>query len=398
MKNNSIDEIGILDKLLNEGISSVGYDFEKITKKEIVMGNHYGEIFYASPNIDCNRFKILLSKLPPISETEYYYRKRDHLLFYQLSKQKQKFIIALNNVNQEDILLFVEKIQLLKLALKTFMDIQYRAQQHTKQFEKNFVETLIKSSATIHDIIGLNNIDLKTDQQYSIFLIVADSLTINLGEFTKSLFETCTRIDSIKIFPPILWNDAIVVIIPAEQMISVKSQQSACMCIEKALDDWRTKSEEKLKLQISCGLGQFYLLTDLHKSYIEAKIALAFPQLMKKTSTLQAFHNLGVFSMIFSQDILTLKDYALKTLNPIIEYDRTTKMQLVDTLRILLNNDLNWTQTSKLMFVHVNTIHYRYDKIEKLLLLDLSTGKTRGNVFAALKIWDVLNKIGFIEK
>lgn len=139
------------------------------------------------------------------------------------------------------------------------------------------------------------------------------------------------------------------------------------------------------------------MLANLHKSYIEAKISLAFPVIMGKSGSVQAFDNLGVFSMIFSQEIGSLKEYVLEILGPILIYDHEVNMQLVDTLRILLHNDFNWAKTAKEMFVHVNTIYYRYDKIEKMLKLDLSKGKDRNEAFAALIVWDVLTNIGVIE-
>lgn len=394
MENDLVDEANLLEKMLENGIASVAVDLEKRIGRAIAFANNSGKIFYISANVGYEKVQDLIREMPIIKETEYYYRKKENLLFYQLGDKKQKFVVMVENVRQEDILSLVEEIRFRRLSFKTYIDMECQSQRQAEKFEKNLVETLVKSSANIHDIIGFHNIDLKTDQYYGIMLITIEDASVSLVNVAKSVFEICNRIGPMKILSPILWNNVVVVIIP-QIYVPISADGQTEFNIEEFTKKWKIKVEEKLGIHLSCGIGQFYTLTSLHKSYIEAKIALAFPQLMGKNGMVQAFDNLGVFSMIFSQDIGSLKEYALKTLGPILDYDRTMKMQLVDTLRILLNNDFNWTRTAKTMFVHVNTIHYRYDKIEKMLNLDLAAGKERGDVFAALKVWDVLNKIGF---
>jgi sugar diacid utilization regulator len=390
-----IDEVKLLEQMLDDGISSVGVDLEKKIGKAIVFADNYGNIFYFSRIKTCKKAQALILEMPVVTETEYYYRKKEGLLFYQLGEKQHKFVVVIEDVKQEDIFALIEEIRFRKLSLKTYIDMQCQSQNQAERFEKNLVETLVKSSANIHDIIGLHNIDLKTDQYYGILLISVENTSVNLANIAKFVSEICNRMEPMKVLSPILWNNAIVVIISAIYAPSIERDQTE-LNIEFSAKKWKAKIEDKFGIEISCGIGQFYMLASLHKSYIEAKIALAFPQLVGKHGTVQSFDNLGVFSMIFSQDIGSLKEYALKTLGPILNYDGAMNMQLLDTLRTLLNNGFHWTKTSKVMFVHVNTIHYRYDKIEKMLNLDLSGGKDRGNVFAALKVWDVLNKIGFI--
>lgn len=394
MESDLVDEAKLLDRMLEYGIASVAVDLEKRIGRNIVFANNYGKIFYASTNIGCKKVQDLIQEMPAIKETEFYYRKKENLLFYQLGDKEQKFVVMVDNVRQENILSLIEEIRFRRLSFKTYIDMECQSQRQAEKFEKNLVETLVKSSANIHDIIGFHNIDLKTDQYYGILLITVVDAGVNLANVAKSVFEICNRMGPLKILLPILWNDVVVMIVP-QLHVPISEDSQIAFNVEEFTKKWKIKVEENLGIHLSCGIGQFYMLNSLHKSYIEAKIALAFPQLMGKNGVVQAFDNLGVFSMIFSQDIGSLKEYALKTLGPILDYDRTMRMQLVDTLRILLNNDFNWTKTAKTMFVHVNTIHYRYDKIEKMLNLDLSAGKERGNVFAALKVWDVLNKIGF---
>lgn len=53
------------------------------------------------------------------------------------------------------------------------------------------------------------------------------------------------------------------------------------------------------------------------------------------------------------------------------EYDKANGTNLLETLWIYLSNDCNMNQTSQKMFVHMNTLRYRFNKIEELTQLKL---------------------------
>ncbi|SDE55302.1 PucR family transcriptional regulator [Sporomusa acidovorans] len=392
MGNNIAVEMKFLEQLLDEGIMRIIEDLEMALGKSILLADNREKIFYPLNYMHDEKTCMLLRQIPVIKETEYYFHKTQKMLFYQLGNLEHRLIIGVYNVQQKDILALIEKIHMRSLALKTYLDMQEQLEKQAKSFEKNLIETLIKSSTNIHDIIGFHKIDLRTDQFYGILLLEFANI-INIVDISTTLGNFCKQVENSKIFPPILWNDMIVVIIEA---LDSKDRQ-AMANIEKMAANWQEKLAGQFGVQPNCGIGRFYMLANLHKSYIEAKISLAFPVIMGKSGSVQAFDNLGVFSMIFSQEIGSLKEYVLEILGPILIYDHEVNMQLVDTLRILLHNDFNWAKTAKEMFVHVNTIYYRYDKIEKMLKLDLSKGKDRNEAFAALIVWDVLTNIGVIE-
>ncbi|MEN6386117.1 MAG: helix-turn-helix domain-containing protein [Phycisphaerales bacterium] len=390
MKNDNTAEMNFLEQLLDDGIMRIAYDFETEIGRNVLLADNNGEIFYSLKNITDEAARILVRQIPAIKETEYYFCKTRKMLFYQLGEKEHRLIVGIQNVRQEDIAILIDKVRLRSLALKTYLDMQEQIQKQARAFGRNRVEALVKSSANIYDIIGFHNIDLKTDRYYEILLIKTDK-TENITDTVTAIGDFYTQKEGEENFPPILWNDIIMIISP---MNSIDSKTVAD--IERTAALCQRKLAEQSGVELSCGIGRFYMLNNLHKSYIEAKIALIFPNIMGKFGRVQSFDKLGVFSMIFSQEIDLLKEYVLKVLEPILSYDQEVNMQLVDTLRILLRNNFNWAKTAKDMFAHVNTIYYRYDKIEKMLNFDLSKGKDRNEAFAALTVWDVLNKIGFI--
>ena len=127
------------------------------------------------------------------------------------------------------------------------------------------------------------------------------------------------------------------------------------------------------------------------KSYQEACIAITLPRLMGKKSFIQHFSQLGVFAIIFANEPETVKNYCLQVLGKIIEHDKKYGTDLLDTLRILLDNSCSWTTTANQMYVHVNTVYYRMFKVQKLLNVDFSLFETRLHLYTAIRAWDTLN-------
>lgn len=68
----------------------------------------------------------------------------------------------------------------------------------------------------------------------------------------------------------------------------------------------------------SIGIGQVYPLNNLHRSYIEARVALTIPRLMGRKQFVQQFTDLGVFSFIFSQSTEVIEKYCYKSLGPVL--------------------------------------------------------------------------------
>ncbi|MFI9121190.1 PucR family transcriptional regulator [Streptomyces bikiniensis] len=57
---------------------------------------------------------------------------------------------------------------------------------------------------------------------------------------------------------------------------------------------------------------------------------------------------------------------------------------LLETLEVLLAHDCSWTRTAEALRIHVNTVHYRVERIEVLTGRDLSRLDDRVDLRAAL--------------
>lgn len=72
-------------------------------------------------------------------------------------------------------------------------------------------------------------------------------------------------------------------------------------------------------------------------------------------------------------------------LGPLREYDNRHNAELMRTLRAFLACDGSWSACASRLYVHVNTVRYRINRIEALTGRDLSALADRVDFFLALR-------------
>ena len=75
----------------------------------------------------------------------------------------------------------------------------------------------------------------------------------------------------------------------------------------------------------------------------------------------------------------------------IMEYDKNHNSELLNTLTVILENDWNLKVTTDVMFIHYNTMKYRYKKISTIINDDLNHSEVRLNLSLPLKIYQMSN-------
>ncbi len=108
------------------------------------------------------------------------------------------------------------------------------------------------------------------------------------------------------------------------------------------------------------------------------------------------FLDFAPFSLLYMLDAKLLKKYCYDTLVILLEYDLANDSGLLDSLRILFKNNMNWKKTADDLFIHVNTLRYRVNKIEELLNIDFNKTENQVNLFIALITYDSLEATGYL--
>jgi sugar diacid utilization regulator len=81
-----------------------------------------------------------------------------------------------------------------------------------------------------------------------------------------------------------------------------------------------------------------------------------------------------------------------ETLRPLVEYDRTRRAELVQTLRAYLSSGTNLTRSARLLTVHPNTVVYRLRRIRELSGRDPHAMEDLQILFLALKLSELTSR------
>ncbi|WP_434403138.1 PucR family transcriptional regulator [Streptomyces sp. NBC_01353] len=76
--------------------------------------------------------------------------------------------------------------------------------------------------------------------------------------------------------------------------------------------------------------------------------------------------------------------YSTKTLGPLLDSAGASHRVLLETLEVFLGLNCSWARTAETLNLHVNTVHYRIQRIEALTGRDLSRLDHKLDLRAAL--------------
>ncbi len=125
----------------------------------------------------------------------------------------------------------------------------------------------------------------------------------------------------------------------------------------------------------------------LAQSYIQARRAVAIARRFGRLGTATAFEELGIYRLLFQiADPAELRAYAEQVLGPLVAYDRKHQTELVHTLTVYLHHLGSVQLVARELFVHVNTVSYRLQRIQTITGLDLENADDRLAAQVALKI------------
>lgn len=157
----------------------------------------------------------------------------------------------------------------------------------------------------------------------------------------------------------------------------------------------KEKIAEETGFTVTIGIGNFYpCITEAHKSYQDALKAIQIGRNMHKGNIIIFYDELGIYKLLGSVCHTEIaEEIQKKYLDKIIEYDQNNQSELLLTLLYITKNDWNLKAAAREMFIHYNTIKYRFNKICSLLEIDEFDADEKLNIILALKLWYIKNEI-----
>jgi len=174
----------------------------------------------------------------------------------------------------------------------------------------------------------------------------------------------------------------VIVIYPLQESIRVKKREevnSLVSLISNQLE--KTSTSER----IVTGVGRECTNPEmLFRSYQESKVAFELGLLLSISTPF--FNDLGIERILYKHDLQDLKEYYFHILGDIEEFDRVHGGELMNTLEIYSVNQYDLSKTADAMYLHRNTLRYRFKKIEEILDKKLDDMNVKLDITAALKI------------
>jgi hypothetical protein len=389
----------LLNGLLEKGLPFIAAHLGKKIKYPIVITDVIGRTHYPDEPGSLLQLDDLFVELPHIMKDEqYYYDAATRSLYLRIGENRGTAYIIITDLDESMVSQVLTAIdEDAKLAVKYYFFNLEKMRESQSKFKQELVEYLFfKSQINIRDYLKPIHHELQFDKPYMVALMEADEADSSVDwEIMSSYTMHHFKRIGLEIIP-VPWNNSMIGIFPT-------SYKQDTMEVDPGWTKHIVSNGYKFRdivgrvfgQTISIAYGQTYRLDELHKSYNEARIAMTLTRLMGKKNFVIQFSEMGVFTCLFSSSFDVLKKFALNTLGKLLDYDRANNTQLLDTLRHLLDNNVNLKSTADKLSIHVNTVDYRIKKVEELLNVDFSTIETRVNLYIAIKIWDTLNQTGF---
>ncbi len=372
----------LVDGTLDRGLHDVGSYLENIIGRQIIVTDCNGFIYYPYISLRTKHIDDSFVALPNLTKNNYLYSEVERCLYYRIICNDSSVHIIVRNLPSSRVPSTLTTLNQAKLAVKCCFFKMDQAKEDTAVFEREMYGYLFgQNTANVADILTLSNYRLASDCFYYVDVMEVSDVK-NSEQWTAIM--SYSR-EFLKRVAP----EAFVVSGPRRAVYIFPADSKTVEIMP-----YKTALGSNYHVAASFGRGQPYPLYNLRRSCDEARIALHYPHVMGIKTENQCFSDLGIFTPLFSQELETVKMFCRNTMEPLFDYDTKNKNSLLPTLMELVNSNFNLKETAKKLFIHINTLYYRIEKIEQLLQTDLSLMSTRTNLFTALKSWDLLHMSG----
>lgn len=153
----------------------------------------------------------------------------------------------------------------------------------------------------------------------------------------------------------------------------------------------------KPELVVQVGAGRLAAtLLDVSDSYREARQALIIGSTIHPGKEfVLGYGDLGIKRLLYLLiDHYELDRFYEESLAPLESYDTEWESELVETLRVYLQQGANLNSAAKALFIHRHTMRYRLEQIADILKVDIDSPEVLLNLQIAFLIRDMKGKSG----
>jgi len=229
------------------------------------------------------------------------------------------------------------------------------------------------------------------------------SLVINIDNYNyfteddiisgkKNILQSNQNIEQIILDVMIKWNKKIIYLNQGDSIIIIfpigEKHNEKHIPKDIAGDLLKNIQCRTQDLNVSIGIGSYLKeLKDLKKSVYNAQNAVKLLKMGKEKNKIISYSDIGIYRLLFQVDKHEeMKEFYQETLGNLIDYDLENSNNLLDTLKVYIEQSGNLPKTAELLFIHKNTLIYRIHRIEEILQCDFKNINHLVNISTALKI------------
>lgn len=145
---------------------------------------------------------------------------------------------------------------------------------------------------------------------------------------------------------------------------------------------------------VMIGIGNFKSSPiEVYQSFNEALQAVKLGRILYKSNSIVCFDDLEVYRILtFIAGRQESIDFCLQNIGKIVMYDKKKKTDYLNTLSCIVNKDWNLKDAAKELFLHYNTMRYKYKRIMQIIGISDLTPDKKLSISLCMKILD-LNSI-----
>lgn len=276
---------------------------------------------------------------------------------------------------------------ILILRMQTRISNQYAVEKYKGNFIEDILLNNIKKESEIHNRAALYNwdfhnggvvvtVDINNLKQN--FMEKLDSRTNQrLEKLTEEIFALAIQ-EFQRSFASANYmkqSDLISFIISVPQA----ERSNLAASLREIFGRIQQKLKQISPFTITIGVGNYYdNIADVHKSYAESRTSINLGYTLRWFDRILFYSDMGLYRMLspIAANPET-QDFCERFLKPLEDYDRENGRELMDTLQEIVLCGWNLKKASENLFLHYNSMKYRYNKIRTIMNLDFDDHANR---------------------
>ncbi|WP_134702815.1 PucR family transcriptional regulator [Ammoniphilus sp. YIM 78166] len=269
--------------------------------------------------------------------------------------------------------------------VKTKIDVE-------KKYKNELISSILLGNNTLseEEAIEKGKIygwDLTKDYQVMVldmdqFLSIVEALKydeVSIQEFKRNIELKAESI--VQQYDPsvivALWSDKMVILYPA-----IHYQEELAQRIKDRLQS------QVSDVTFTVGIGRFHPgMKGLRKGYLQAIQSIQVGRKAKGRNSIHHFNSLGIYRILGEfHDQSELQAIYDETVGKLNLYDQNHNANLAETLERFFESNGGLTETAEKMFIHVNTLKYRLQKIVAITGCNIYDSEGRFHLQLGLKI------------